>query len=299
MKRQDIIGPMRPSFLLLPPICVALGAGTALWTGHSINPWHLVIVLIGALAAHAAANVLNEYHDFRTGLDMRTQRTPFSGGTGTLPARPEAAPVVLTTGLVLMAITVAVGVYFLFVRGLELLPLGLLGLADIVAYTPWMTHSVLASLAAPGLGIGLLMVMGTDFCLTGSYSWPAFFASLVPFFLVSNLLVLNQFPDIEADRSIGRRHLLVVAGPRTGSIVYAGMLLGTYLSIVIGWIVGALPAWSLLGLLTIPLSVRASLGAYRYGGDIERLLPYMGMNVQVTLLTPLLVAIGLFLATWL
>jgi 1,4-dihydroxy-2-naphthoate octaprenyltransferase len=299
MKRQDIIGPMRPSFLLLPPICVALGTGTALWTGHSINPLHLVIVLIGALAAHAAANVLNEYHDFRTGLDLTTQRTPFSGGTGTLPARPEAAPVVLTTGLVLMAITVAVGVYFLFVRGLELLPLGLLGLADIVAYTPWMTHSVLASLAAPGLGIGLLMVMGTDFCLTGSYSWPAFFASLVPFFLVSNLLLLNQFPDVEADRSVGRRHLLVIAGPRTSSLVYAAMLAGAYLSIVVGWILGALPAWALLGLLTLPLAFQAARGAYQYGGQIERLMPHLGQNVLINILTPLLTAIGLFLATWL
>ena len=299
MKRQDVFGPMRPAFLAVPPVVVALGAGTAVWTGHSINLLHLAIVFFGALAAHAAVNVFNEYHDFRSGLDLTTRRTPFSGGTGTLPARPEAAPTALVTGIVLMAITAAVGIYFLFVWGWGLLPLGLLGLVDIVAYTPWMTRSVLASLVAPGLGLGLLMVMGVDFCLTGAYSWPAFFASLVPFFLVSNLLVLNQFPDIEADRAIGRRHLLVLYGPRTGSYVYAGMLLGSYLSIVVGWLVGALPAWSLLGLLTLPLSVRTSLGAYRYGGQIERLIPYLGQNVLITLLTPLLAAIGLFLATWL
>jgi len=299
MKRSDVFGPMRPAFLTLPPLCVALGAGTAIWTGHKINLLHLAIVFVGAMAAHAAVNVLNEVHDFRSGLDLTTKRTPFSGGTGTLPNRPEAASTAMVTGIVLMVITAAVGIYFLFVRGWALLPLGLLGLIEIVIYTPWLTHSVLGSLVAPGLGIGLLMVMGVDFCLTGTYSWPAFFASLVPFFLVSNLLVLNQFPDIEADRAAGRSHLLVVHGPRTGSYVYAGMLAGTYLSIIAGWIVGALPAWTLLGLLTVPLSVRASLGAYRYGGQIERLIPYMGLNVQITLLTPLLVAIGLFLAAWL
>jgi 1,4-dihydroxy-2-naphthoate octaprenyltransferase len=140
------------------------------------------------------------------------------------------------------------------------------------------------------------MVMGTDFCLTGHYSWPAFFASLVPFFLVSNLLLLNQFPDMEADRTVGRRHLLIVAGPRTSSLVYAAMLLGVYLSIVAGWILGMLPAWALLGLLTLPLSVRAARGAYQYGGQIERLVPYLGQNVLITLLTPLLTAIGIFIA---
>jgi 1,4-dihydroxy-2-naphthoate octaprenyltransferase len=299
MKRQDVFGPMRPPFLLLPPVCVALGASTAVWTGSRINFLHLLLIFVGALAAHISVNALNEYFDFRSGLDLRTQPTPFSGGSGTLPARPQAAGLALTTSLVSLGIAAVIGIYFLFVRGLGLLPLGLLGLAVIVAYTPWLTRNPLLCLVAPGLGFGTFMVMGTDFCLSGSYSWPAFFASLVPFFLVCNLLLLNQFPDVEADRAVGRRHLLIVAGPRTSSLVYAAMLLGTYLSIVVGWILGILPAWALLGLLTLPLALQAARGAYQYGGQIERLVPYLGQNVLVTLLTPLLVAIGLFLATWL
>jgi len=294
MERRDIFGPMRPAFLVLPPVCVALGTGTAVWTGSSINLFHLLLVFIGALSAHISVNALNEYFDFRSGLDLRTQPTPFSGGSGTLSARPAAARVALTTGLVALAIATLVGIYFLFVRGLGLLPLGLLGLAVIVIYTPWLTRNALLCLIAPGLGFGTLMVMGTDFCLTGTYTWPAFFASLVPFFLVSNLLLLNQFPDIEADRSIGRRHLPIIAGPRTSSLVYAGMLAATYLSII----VGALPAWGLLGLLTLPLAFMAARGAYQYGGQIERLVPHLGQNVLINILTPLLVAIGLFIAAW-
>jgi 1,4-dihydroxy-2-naphthoate octaprenyltransferase len=295
-KPQDLFGPMRPPFLLLPPVCVALGASTAVWAGSRINFLHLLLIFVGALAAHISVNALNEYFDFRSGLDLRTQPTPFSGGSGTLPARPQAARLALTTGLVSLGIAALVGVFFLFVQGLGLLPLGLLGLVVIVAYTPWMTRNPLLCLVAPGLGFGPFMVMGADFCLTGSYSWPAFFASLVPFFLVSNLLLLNQFPDVEADRTVGRRHLLVVAGPRTSSLVYAAMLLGAYLSIVIGWIVGTLPAWALLGLLTLPLAFQAARGAYQYGGQIERLVPYLAQNVLITLLTPLLTAIGIFIA---
>lgn len=295
-KPQDLFGPMRPSFLLLPPIIVALGASTAVWTGSRINILHLLIVVVGALAAHISVNSLNEYFDFRSGLDLRTQPTPFSGGSGTLRARPQAAGLALTTGLVSLGIAALVGIYFLFVQGWGLLPLGLLGLVVIVAYTPWLTHNALLCLVAPGLGLGTLMVMGADFCLSGSYTWSAFVASLVPFFLINNLLLLNQFPDIEADRTVGRRHLLIVAGPRTSSIVYAAMLLGAYLSIVVGWILGTLPAWALLGLLTLPLSFVAARGAYRYDGQIEQLIPHLGQNVLITLLTPLLVAIGIFIA---
>lgn len=295
-KPQDLFGPMRPSFLLLPPIIVALGASTAVWTGSRINILHLLIVVVGALAAHISVNSLNEYFDFRSGLDLRTQPTPFSGGSGTLRARPQAAGLALTTGLVSLGIAALVGIYFLFVQGWGLLPLGLLGLVVIVAYTPWLTHNALLCLVAPGLGLGTLMVMGADFCLSGSYTWSAFVASLVPFFLINNLLLLNQFPDIEADRTVGRRHLLIVAGPRTSSIVYAAMLLGAYLSIVVGWILGTLPAWALLGLLTLPLSFVAARGAYRYDGQIEQLMPHLGQNVLITLLTPLLVAIGIFIA---
>jgi len=287
---------MRPPFLLLPPVCVALGASIAVWTGTRLNLLHLLAVFVGALASHIGVNALNEYFDFRSGLDLRTQPTPFSGGSGTLPARPQAAKVALTTGLVSLAIAALVGIYFLLVKGLGLLPLGLLGLVVIVTYTPWMTRNPLLCLVAPGLGFGPLMVMGTDFCLTASYTWPAFFASLVPFFLVSNLLLLNQFPDVEADESVGRRHYPIVIGRKPSSLIYGAFLLCAYLSIVAGWAFGVLPAWALLGLGTLPIAVRAAAGVYRYAEDLEKLVPYMGLNVLLTVVTPILAAVGLFIA---
>jgi 1,4-dihydroxy-2-naphthoate polyprenyltransferase len=292
----DLFGPMRPAFLVLPPVCVALGAGTAVWTGGSVDALHLVLAFLGALAAHISVNALNEYFDFRSGLDLRTRPTPFSGGSGTLPSQPGAAGMALWTGLISLAIAGLVGIYFLFVHGLALLPLGLLGLALIVSYTSWVTRYALLCLIAPGLGFGTFMVMGTDFVLTGSYSWSAFFASLVPFFLVSNLLLINQFPDVEADQTVGRRHYPIVLGRKASSLIYAGFLLGAYLSIIAGWAFGFLPAWALLGLLTAIIAVPTAMGAYRYADDIEQLIPYLGRDVLIVVLTPLLVSIGLFIA---
>ena len=292
----DLFGPMRPGVRVLPPVCVALGAGTAAWTMGSLNWFYVVLAFVGALAAHVSVNALNEYSDFRSGLDLRTTPTPFSGGSGTLAARPAAVNVALATGLVSMATAAAVGLYFLTVWGLGLLPLGLLGLFVIAIYTTTLTHHPFLCLIAPGLGFGTFMVMGTDFVLTGHYSWPAFFASLVPFFLVSNLLLINQFPDVEPDRSVGRRHYPILIGRQRSSLVYAAFLLGAYLSIVAGWALGYLPAAALLGLLTLPLAFVTARGAYRHADQIDRLVPYLARNVLIDILTPALMAVGLFLA---
>jgi 1,4-dihydroxy-2-naphthoate octaprenyltransferase len=294
-KPGDLLGPMRIPFLVLPPVCVVLGVGTAVWTGGEIDVLHLVLAFLGGLAAHISVNALNEYFDFQSGLDFQTRPTPFSGGSGTLQANPGAARLALGTGLVSLAITALIGIYFLAIWGPGLLPLGLLGLVLIATYTTWLTHQPLLCLIAPGLGFGTLMVMGTDFVLTGHYSWSAFFASLVPFFLVSDLLLLNQFPDVEADRGVGRRHLPILIGRRTSSLIYGAFLLGAYLSIVGGWALGFLPIASLLGLLTLVIAVPTALNAYRRARDTEKLVPFMGLNVLITVVTPILVAVGLFI----
>jgi 1,4-dihydroxy-2-naphthoate octaprenyltransferase len=287
---------MRLPFLVLPPACVLLGIGTALWTEGEISVLHAIIAFVGALAAHISVNALNEYYDFKSGLDARTVPTPFSGGSGTLQASPEAAPSAQITGLATLALAALVGIYFLFVWGWALLPLGLLGLILVYTYTNWLTRSPLLCLIAPGLGFGTLMVMGTDFVLTGSYTWTAFVASLVPFFLVSNLLLLNQFPDVEADKSVGRRHYPIVIGRRASSLIYGAFLLGTYLAIILGWALDLLPAAALLGLLTVVIAVPVGIGAYRNADDREKLMPSMGLNVLLTVLTPILAAVGLLIA---
>lgn len=294
--RTAILGPMRLPFLILTPACVMLGAASAGWSGNTINVLYLLLALLGAVSAHISVNALNEYDDFKSGLDLMTERTPFSGGSGTLPKLPDKAHVALATGLITLAIIALVGVYFLYVWGPWLLPLGLVGLLTIVSYTRFLTRSPILCLIAPGLGFGPLMVMGTNFALTGSYSWTSFVASMVPFFLVSDLLLLNQFPDLEADRSIGRRHLIIAAGRNAGVNVYGLFLAGAYVSIVLGYLLGVLPFQGLLGLASVVIAVPTLGGVRKYADDIPKLIPYMGKNVVINILTPVMLSIGLFIA---
>lgn len=293
---KNILGPMRLPFVILTPACVLLGLGTAIWTSGKINLLHFLLAMIGAVCAHICVNAFNEYFDYRSGLDILTQRTPFSGGSGTLPEHPQLERIALATAFITLIITGAVGVFFLNVWGLALLPLGLLGLLLLVTYTPWFTRSPFLCLIAPGIGFGTLMVMGTDFVLSGEYSWTAFLASLIPFFLVSDLLLLNQFPDVEADQSIGRLHYPIVIGRQKSSLIYIAFLGLAYVAIIIGVLIDLLPPLSLIGLITLVLAVPTAMRAYRYAEDLENLMPALGMNVLINILTPTLTAVGLLLA---
>jgi len=289
-----IIGPMRLSFLTLVPVCVLLGAAAAhLQTGRV--PWRqLLLAFAGGLLAHIGVNALNEYDDFRSGLDLKTERTPFSGGSGTLPAQPGRKGYALGTGVLSLAGVFLIGLYFVLRRGWAIAPLGLLGLLVIVAYTPALTRSSVLCLVAPGLGFGTLMVNGTFFALSGRYCWAAFIASLVPFFLVSNLLLINQYPDLEADRLAGRRHLIIARGRGAGVKVFSFFLAACYLAILLGALLGPLPRWSLLGLLTSPLALQVARGLSAERDNTPGLISVMGKNVILTLATPLLVAAGIY-----
>jgi 1,4-dihydroxy-2-naphthoate octaprenyltransferase len=291
-----IIGPMRVPFLILTPACVLVGIGTAVWSSSQINIPDIIIVLIGAIAAHVSVNAFNEYYDFKTGLDFRTQRTPFSGGSGTLPGSPEASRYALATAWISFTIAAVVGVYFVFTQSLLLLPVGILGLILLIVYTLWLTRNPILCLIAPGLGFGVLMVMGTHFALTGEYSWTSFIASLIPFLLVSNLLLINQFPDVEADKSVGRKHFPITIGRTKSAWIYVTFLLLVFIVIILGVMTKYLPPLSLLGFLGFPLAIYTMIGAIRNAENTEKLVPILSLNVLLTILTPIFFGIGILVS---
>lgn len=292
---KTLLGTMRLPFLLLTPACVSVGVGTAHWQSGEVDWLTVSLIMLGALSAHISVNVFNEYYDFKSGLDAKTARTPFSGGSGALPDNPQCAPIALGLAWLTLFITAAAGVYFILELGMALLPLGLFGLFLVVSYTNWWAYHPLLCLVAPGLGFGVLMVMGTHFVLTGTYSLSSFVASLIPTFLVSNLLLLNQFPDVEADKSVGRRHLPITMGLKASTTVFGVFYLLAYASIVAGVVFTLLPLFSVIALVTAALAWQSYRGARQHAEDIPALLPAMKLNVLVNLLTPSLLAISLFL----
>ena len=290
-----VVRASRPNFLILAPLCAGLGLAVAWQQGLPPALLDTLLVFVGALLAHAAVNLLNEYEDFISGLDKITRRTPFSGGSGALPEIPSAARRVLLAGLGTLALVIGIGLYFLWLRGLPMFVLGAAGVVLVLTYTRWITRSPLLCLLAPGIGFGPVMVLGSLIALGAQLDATALVCATVALLLTSELLLINQIPDAEADRQIGRRHLVITLGPRVASRIVAALLLASYGSIGIATSAGLLPAWSLLALLPLPVAVWISWRLPKALERPEALNPVLGSNVAVLLATLALLMVGLSL----
>lgn len=284
---------MRVPFLTLTPVCVLLGASSVVANEAHVSMSLLSVALLGALMAHISVNTLNEYFDFKSGLDLITARTPFSGGSGALPRNPEMAGTVFTVGTVTLIATLAIGIFFVWKYGAGIVPVGVLGLLIILTYTDRINKYPFLCLIAPGMGFGVLMVVGTQFVLEGEYAPLSWLVSVVPFFLVNNLLLLNQYPDIQADSRVGRNHFPVAYGVNRSNVVYGIFALATTLSIVSYVLIGYLPVLGLIALLPMPLAFLSLSGAIKHGENIGSYPHYLAANVAVTILTPLLLGLAL------
>ena len=294
-----VLGVTRPRFLVLTPVCVLVGIAVAVAGDAHVDWIAAALALAGALAAHVSVHALNEHDDFVSGLDLRTERTPFSGGSGTLVARPELVGQARLLGLAAFALTALCGLILLGRAGWALVPIGGVGLALVYFYTREINRLRWLCLIAPGLGFGPLMVVGTYYAVTGAWSWSAAVASLVPFFQVSNLLLLNQFPDVEADRSIGRNHLPIALGLGHSLRVYRLFALLAYVGLGLGVLLDLLPPGAMIALVTLPLALLVAAGVERAiapgSSPVPGILPSMGLNVVLTLVTPALLSLGTLL----
>lgn len=294
------VGVARVPFLLLAPAMLMPVFVLAHAAGGDWN-WSLTgLILLTGVAAHIAVNALNEYEDFTSGLDQTTRRTPFSGGSGTLPANPDGHRVALYVGLGSLLLSALTGLLLATRTGAGLLLPGAFGIVMIIGYTRWINRMPVLCLLSPGFGFGLIMVNGAGLVLMGTLTPGVLTLSLLATFLTSGLLLLNQFPDVEADRAVGRRHVLIRYGLRKSAGLFTAMIVCAYLLLVIATPAGFLPVTAWAGLLTAPLaaSVIAQLQRSMAAPDFivdDGFVGAMGKNVAVTLLTPIACGLGMLL----
>ncbi|MGB9627088.1 MAG: prenyltransferase, partial [Thermodesulfobacteriota bacterium] len=262
---------MLPRFQFLPltVILVSLGTAIAAYEGY-FHFGHYILAMIGSLLVHMTVNVINDYHDYVDGIDLNTQRTPFSGGSGVLPEgllKPKQA---FWFATVCIWIAMVIGIYFVFTKGWLLFPLLLLAGFSAYFYNVYIAKWMMGELFA-GLNFGPLIVLGSYFVQTGRYSWEALFASIAPGLLTSNLLFLNEFPDREADLKGGRRHLVIALGKERARYLFIFILLASYLFIVLGVVTKMMPVLTLIGLGTILFGWKAMKGVFTHYHDTYRL----------------------------
>lgn len=290
---RPFAGITRVPFLLLSVVVVANGAAAAAWSG-TFDPVHTTLALIGLLLLHASVNALNEASDYVSGIDVHTDPTPFSGGSKTIPEGELSPTTAYRYGYAAAAGGAGIGLYFLYVYGPIMLPFIVVGALCVVLYTAYLTKLGIGE-AAAGLGLGALPVAGTAVVQSGSLSVGAVAAAVPAFFLTFNLLLLNEFPDVAADRVGGRRNLVHRLGRETAAIVYVLACLAVPTSIVAGVVVDALPPLALLAVLPSVILARPVSWAIDRPTTVPT-VDDLRDNVIWVLATNALLALGLYLS---
>ena len=291
------LGVARINFLTLALVCIALAAAMAWYLNQSLPMWETVAVTLLALAAHISVNAFNEYFDFRSGLDALTTRTPFSGGSGTLQAHPQFAYAALGLAIATLLLSIMLGLSLAYVHHWQLLWIGFPGVVIIYSYTQYLNRFPLLCLLAPGVGFGLFLTLGASWVLSEQLTAGMWIIALMVTLLASNLLLLNQFPDVEADQQVGRRHYPIVLGRRLSAMLFVGLLMMLYVLLGLGIAMHWLPLETSLGFVTLLLAFPLSQQVLTHANNIEQLHKALGMNVALCHVLPLCLAIGLYWAS--
>jgi 1,4-dihydroxy-2-naphthoate octaprenyltransferase len=289
-------GVARGPFLLLPVTLIASGAAAAAYEG-AFSATNTLIALFGLVALHIAVNALNEASDMRRGIDLHTVRTPFSGGSGTLPSGAMTVGQATAFGWITAAVGAAVGAWFLLHVGWPFVPVVVLGAIAVVAYSDLFARSGLGELFA-GLGLGGLPVIGAAMVQNGTLPSSAVAAAVPAFFMTFNLLLLNEFPDEDADRQGGRRNLVLLLGRRDAARIYALFAILTPVAIAGAIVAGVFPVVAVIAAFPFIFAGKAVRWAMSRP-DAPVPVPALGGNVVWILATNTFLAIALGLATWL
>ncbi len=290
---SGVLGIIRGPFLLLPVTLVAAGAAAAAYEG-CVSPLHTVIALVGLVALHIAVNVFNELSDYRTGIDLHTERTPFSGGSGALPSGMVSTATAWLIAVLATTAGAATGLYFLAIHGTAFLPVLAVGAVCVLGYSDLFTRNGLGEVAA-GLGLGGLAVWGTAFIQCGTAGKTALAAAVPAFLMTFDLLLLNEFPDERADREGGRRNLVLILGRRRAAMVWAAAAIAVPLALIGFVAAGWLPPLALVAALP-SLVLAAPLRWALSRADESVPIPALAANVAWNLLTNTVLAASLFFA---
>lgn len=285
---------LRAPFLLLPAVFVPVGIAMA-WDAGSFNLQTAVLTLVGVLSLHASVNVLNDYFDFRSGLDLATTPTPFSGGSTVLPAKELPPTSVLYAGVAFLAAGLGVGFYFIYASSFNPVLVAIIAIAaiSIVGYSPLISRFGMGELIA-GLNFGPLLLLGTYYLQTRTVDVEPILVGIALGILVAGILYINEFPDTTADRESGRRHLVVRWGKARAASRFRILIVSAYLVVVAGVATRLVTPFALLCLLAFPKAWSATKTLSQNYEKTMELVPGMAATVVATLMTGILLFAAYF-----
>ena len=248
---------IRIKFLLASVIAVSLGLSLAWYAGSSIDIFHALLTFAGVISLHASVDLLNDYWDFKRGIDSKTKRTKMSGGTGVLPEGLLKPKSVYLAGIGFLILGAIIGIYFVMIFGITI---GLiLGFAILSVYF-YSTKIINWGLAEVFVTIkGTLIVIGTFFIQSQGIDDFSIFAGIVVGLLSSLVLFVTSIPDHDVDKEKGRRTLIIIFGKSNSVKTFSIFPILIYGVIIFGVMTGLFPVYSLIVLLAKPFLILAIL----------------------------------------
>lgn len=285
----------RPAFLWLTVAACVLGTATASACGCGLDLRLALATTLLAVIAHAAGNVINDWHDARNGADAANQHGihPFTGGSRLIQTGQTTEDQTADLARALLMVLVPSGLLLAHFTGPGVLGLGLLGV-----FLAWAYSAPPLRLMTRGLGeltVALAwfgVVVGADYVQRRHFFVIPAAAGLGFAALVAALLLANSLPDAAADAQVGKRTLAVRLGPRRTAALIAVLALGAHAWLALGVWWNIPPKQALWGLASLPLSLAACVLIARHADRPHRLRPALALTVAATLLHPLAMAWG-------
>jgi len=284
---------IRIRFLLASVIAVTTGLTISYWRTGQIDPFNGILTYVGVVFLHASVDLLNDYWDHRRGIDSMTTRTKFSGGTGVLPEKLLSPRAVYSAGIVFLILGAAIGTYFVVTKGITVAII--LGFAVAAIYF-YSTSIVNAGLGELFVAIkGAMIVLGTFYVQTTTLDPAAALIGIIIGLLSATVLFINAFPDYAADKSGGRRTLVIVLGRRNAARIFPLFFIAAYGMIVASVLVGYAAIYALIGLGSFPLALRALMQVRGKNVEVNDMVPAMASTVMYSRVTGFLLAFSFLL----
>jgi 1,4-dihydroxy-2-naphthoate octaprenyltransferase len=274
---------IRIRFLLASVIAVSVGLALNWWQNSTIEPFDAVLTFAGVMALHASVDLLNDFWDFKRGIDTKTPKTKMSGGTGVLPEGLLKPSSVYRAGIAFLVIGSAIGAYFVITDGIIIA--AILGFAILSIYF-YSTKIVDSGLGEFFVAVkGSMIVLGTFFIQSGQITIESILAGIVVGSLSSLVLFIASFPDHDADKSKGRKTLVIAVGKQKATKLFWIFPFVSYGVIILGVSLNLFPIIALITFLSIPLMIKSGFGLKKNFDSVEKLIPYMSSTLMSSRIT--------------
>ncbi len=238
---------------------------------------YAALALLGVVAAQISANVLDDYVDYRNGIDAIAIKRGMSGGSRVIIEKRAKPEYVLIMGLSFFFAALLIGAYLTFVYP-PILPFLIIGATSIALYAKYLVK--VPFLSEFSIGVSFFSISVGTFLVSGlSYSHlvGAGIASILPGMMVGLAGFVNSIPDKKADKIGGRRTCATFMGRCAGSYYYLTTLAIGYIALFAGIRLGYVPDTTAMVLVIIPELLYVFFGIKGYKSS-KRFEPRMKLH---------------------